>query len=783
MKKHALRVLGLALALIAAGCTNPFNEGLSAPPAGKGAVTVSVGPGARTLLPDVAALYYTLAFTSGEKTASGVISSGASGSFQLDAGTWSLVVTGYLNAEASTNGANAVAGGNAGGIVVSAGQTTPATVELSALIGAGQGTLSYDIAFPSAVTVAVLTARPVSGEPVTVNLLENQVDQSIETDGGVTTVEGTRSLPVGYHEVSVYLYDASLGRLMKWDVAHIYKGLITTLVGNFGPGNFSAGSDVAALNAALGAAQAARADIGSLNAVAEEVTALDAAIAAAQTALADTATQQEVDAATAALTTATAAFTAAKTAAKTAANAAAADSFKTTHAVALALTVDNVAIANKEAVNAALAAYTGLSEAVKALLSGEKNKLDGLLAKIADMEAAANASTQDLTAAATYRSAYSAALALSVDTVAISNKDAVNAALAAYNALSATVKALLNSEKAKLDSLLAKIVALEAAESDSAQDLAAAATYRSAHTAALALTVDTVQTSDRAAVNAALSAYNSLSAEAKELLSDEKAKLDSLLAKIADLEAAENASAEHHAAAEAFKTTHATVLALTASTVQISNKAAVNDALSAYNGLPQAVKDLVGSEKALLDVLLAKVADLEAAANASAQDLTAAATYRSDYGAALALSVDTVAISNKDAVNAALAAYNALSQAVKGLVSSEKTRLDSLKAKIDRLGAGSVTVSFTGLPEDETINLSGAGNTLSWKADTTINLTVPAGFDSYAWDVDGKTVAGATNTLSLHARTYAMGTHTVTVKVTNAAGKTYAKWARFGIGE
>jgi hypothetical protein len=631
MKKHALRVLGLVLALFAAGCTNPLNEGLSAPPAGKGVVVVSVGPGARTLLPDVAALYYTLAFTSGEKTVSGTISSGAAGLFELDAGTWSLVVTGYLNAEASTDGANAVAGGNVGGIEVSAGQTTPATVELSAVIGEAQGTLSYDIAFPSAVTVAVLTAHPVSGEPVIVDLLDNQVDQSIEAEGGVTTVEGTLSLSVGYHEVSVYLYDASLGRLMKWDVAHIYKGLITTLVGNFGSGNFSVGPDVTALNTALDAARAARADIGLLGEEAAVVSALDAAIAAAETALADTlATQPEVDAAVTALTTATVAFIEAKAVAQTAANEAAARTFKSEYQAVLDLAVENItteAEANEHeaAVKAALEAYEELSADAQAILSDEKDLLDSLTAKIADLQA----TPEQKTAVSDFQSEYSAILAKTVENVIISDKSAVEAALAAYDAFDdAKVQAMLAGEYTRLLSLQAEIARLEA-QADADVD-----TFTENHDAVLNLTEATVTSDDETRVNAALAAYNTLSSAAKALLS-------------------------------------------------------------------------------------------------------------ADTG----------------------------------------TRLQALLDKIGQLGTGGFTVSFTGLPDDEAINLTGPGNTLSWEADTAINFTVPAGFDTYAWDVDGKAVTDATNnTLTLQAQSYAKGTHTVTVKVTKD-GKVYAKWARFRIEE
>jgi hypothetical protein len=115
-------------------------------------------------------------------------------------------------------------------------------------------------------------------------------------------------------------------------------------------------------------------------------------------------------------------------------------------------------------------------------------------------------------------------------------------------------------------------------------------------------------------------------------------------------------------------------------------------------------------------------------------------------------------------------------------VNGTKTALATSNRAAVTISAG-VSVRFNGLPEDQTFTVSRETGTISWKVNTAINLTGPDDFDTYAWDVDGKAVAGATtNTLTLHAQTYAMGTHTVTVKVTKS-GKTYAKWAQFEIEE
>jgi hypothetical protein len=104
-------------------------------------------------------------------------------------------------------------------------------------------------------------------------------------------------------------------------------------------------------------------------------------------------------------------------------------------------------------------------------------------------------------------------------------------------------------------------------------------------------------------------------------------------------------------------------------------------------------------------------------------------------------------------------------------------------SKTETITDSGASVNFTGLPEDESPTLDEAENILSWKADTEITFTIPPNsFDTYTWDVDGKTVSGDTNTLTLHAQDFAKGTHMVTVKVTKA-GNSYAKWAQFKIEE
>jgi hypothetical protein len=207
---------------------------------------------------------------------------------------------------------------------------------------------------------------------------------------------------------------------------------------------------------------------------------------------------------------------------------------------------------------------------------------------------------------------------------------------------------------------------------NTAQD--AADTFKSSQSGVLNKTTDTVTLNDEAAVNAALAAYEELSAGAKELLTAEKAKLDGLKARIEELKAA--AGPEELAAA--FKTGHSAVLNKTVETVAPTDEEAVEAALTAYAALNAGTKELLTAEKTKLDALKTKIGELKAVANA----VTA---FKADHAVVLGKTVTTVTRGDEAAVNAALTAHEALSDGVKDLLTAEKATLDTLKAKIDEL--------------------------------------------------------------------------------------------------
>jgi hypothetical protein len=143
-----------------------------------------------------------------------------------------------------------------------------------------------------------------------------------------------------------------------------------------------------------------------------------------------------------------------------------ANGFKSTYAGALTLTEDSVTLADKPEVERALAAYEALSAEAKARLTGQKDTLEALLDKIADIEATA------------FRAAHAAALDLTVDGITIATKDAaktlVTTALTAYNGLDSAAKGKLADKKELLDSLKDKIAELEGDVEESAADLGVA---------------------------------------------------------------------------------------------------------------------------------------------------------------------------------------------------------------------------------------------------------------------------------------------------------------------
>jgi uncharacterized repeat protein (TIGR02543 family) len=100
------------------------------------------------------------------------------------------------------------------------------------------------------------------------------------------------------------------------------------------------------------------------------------------------------------------------------------------------------------------------------------------------------------------------------------------------------------------------------------------------------------------------------------------------------------------------------------------------------------------------------------------------------------------------------------------------------------LGQGSLEVTFSGLPQDESTGFTGTVNTLSWRTGT-LNIGVPAASfpeASFQWYLDGSPLDGATaEAISKQGSDFTPGRHDVTVRITTADNKVYSKTIRFTV--
>ena len=181
------------------------------------------------------------------------------------------------------------------------------------------------------------------------------------------------------------------------------------------------------------------------------------------------------------------------------------------------------------------------------------------------------------------------------DAVTLNDKETIEAARAAYNALTDEQKALISAEElAKLTDAEAALAAAEKAAADQEAADAVVALFD-------ALPAD-ITLEDKAAIEAARAAYDALTADQKALVSAEE--LAKLTAAEEALAAAEKAAADQKAANDVV----ALFDALPAvENITLDNKEAIEAARAAYNALTDEQKALVTPED------LAKLTDAEAA--------------------------------------------------------------------------------------------------------------------------------------------------------------------------
>ena len=237
------------------------------------------------------------------------------------------------------------------------------------------------------------------------------------------------------------------------------------------------------------------------------------------------------------------------------------------------------------------------------------------------------------------------------DDVTTANKEAIEAARAAYNALT-------DDQKKKVDAtVLAKLTDAETALQDAVDtETAGAAT----NTINALPDADKVTTADKEKIEAARKAYNDLTDDQKKKVSDDTLK------KLTDAEtalaASEQKDADDTAAAQSATDTINNLP--DADKVTTSDKEAIEAARAAYEALTDDQKAKVAPET------LQKLVDDEAALK-EAEDTAAAQAVTDEINA---LPSDKVATTDKEAIEKARAAYDALTDDQKAKVPAEAVK-------------------------------------------------------------------------------------------------------------
>jgi len=222
--RNILKLTGLCAmaALLSAGLFTACFSALDAPgaegiSAGKGAVQITIGDSnARTAFPAMTGVTYAVSATKGGDTVPGSFT-GSSGSIELDAGTWSIIV------DAKNTSDETIATATKTGVVVAAGKSTEVIARLTAATGIANGTFAWAVDFPDSLDTATLNYTGAA----------NAIDINTTTPtSDVTAIDGTKRNGTISLAPGVYLVTVNLAKDGKaaGDVlaVHIYSGLTTT---------------------------------------------------------------------------------------------------------------------------------------------------------------------------------------------------------------------------------------------------------------------------------------------------------------------------------------------------------------------------------------------------------------------------------------------------------------------------------------------------------------------------------------------------------------------------
>lgn len=328
--------------------------------------------------------------------------------------------------------------------------------------------------------------------------------------------------------------------------------------------------------------------------------------------------------------------------------------FRRDHGTIAAKSVDDVTAQDEPAVVAALDKLKTLSPDAQNQLATEKANLEALKAKVDKLKAID-------TEVATYKNDHNTILNKTVDTVAVSDERLIDDALTKLDALSPDAQGKLTAERNLLLQLRDKVNALKASEDE-------VRAFKAEHAEILAKTPANVEVDDEAKVEAALNKLNSLSPDAQTALASEKANLEALKTKIAELKAID-------AEVDGFKADHEEILNKTPETVTVEDERAVDEALAALGNLSEGAQGKLEPEANLLNNLEVSVAEKKALV----EEING---FKTKHEAVL--NPDNKAGFDTDLVpvDAALADWNNLSVEAKEALAQEKEYLDSFKAAV-----------------------------------------------------------------------------------------------------
>lgn len=341
---------------------------------------------------------------------------------------------------------------------------------------------------------------------------------------------------------------------------------------------------------------------------------------------------------------------------------------------------DTITLENKAAVEEARAAYDALNDKAEAMVSSQTvSKLVSAESEIVRLEKEAN----DLKAAGKVINQINALPG--VNDIELEDEAEIVAARTAYDGLTDDQKAIVEKEGA-VKTLINAEKKLAEVKLQHMQDEEAVKIVTDAINALPG--TDALQLSDEAAVNDAANLYNAMTDTQKEMMDNAVVqKLEDVKTQMAKL------IEQHKIDVEAAKSVTDQINSLPA-VVDRNAEQAVTEANEAYNGLTD-------TQKALVDP--AAVNKLEAAVKVIDNIHTADAV--TDQIEALP-SVDDLTLENRDAVKAAVSAYNALTDEQKQYVDADtKAALDSLVHQIDVLDVENVTNIINGLKDLDDLTL------------------------------------------------------------------------------